>query len=47
MFIFSMLSLRYLLELVEMSDYILPEVKCELGAGENDFGSHPSIGGTG
>lgn len=44
MFIFSVLSLRYLLDLVEMSNCTLPEVKCKLGAGEDNFGSHPSIG---
>lgn len=46
-FIFSMLSLKYLLDLVEILNYILPKVRYELGPGENNFGSCPSIGGTG
>lgn len=32
---------------VEMLNYPLPEVKCELGAGENNFGSHTNVDGTG
>ena len=38
-FIFYLLTLRYLLDnLVDMSNYTLPEVRCELGAGEDNFG---------